>query len=300
MLSVLIPVYRYDVRDLVRELHRQCLRLPGQIPFEIRLLDDGSGESYCKINSELSELEYVVWEESPVNMGRSKVRNAMSEKAKYDWLWFLDCDGDAVINPQLASTFWNARKEDTLISGGRIYQTDAPENERLYLHWLWGSQRELLDPEIRMKDPVTNFLSNNFIIHRSLLEKIPFDTQLLGYGYEDTLFAAELTKAGYKIQHINNPVLHAGLENSKDFLSKIEESLDNLFRLKELCAEKGISFPVRSKLMLLYRLINFPLFRPFFAKWFIRNKPHWRNQLLGKNPSLSIFDLYRLAFLLDQ
>jgi glycosyltransferase involved in cell wall biosynthesis len=298
MLSVLIPVFRYDVRDLVRELHRQCLQL--EIPFEIRLLDDGSGESFCRINSEISELEHVVWEESLVNTGRSKVRNDLSEKAKYDWFWFLDCDGDARVNPELASTFWNARKEDTLISGGRVYQVVAPENERLYLHWLWGSQRELLDPEIRMKDPVTSFLSNNFIIHRTLLEKIPFDTQLVGYGYEDTLFAAELINAGYKIQHIKNPVLHAGLENSKDFLNKIEESLDNLFRLKELCAEKGISFPVRSKLMLLFRLIHFPLFRPFFAKWFIRNQPHWRNQLLGRKPHLRIFDLYRLAYMLNQ
>jgi hypothetical protein len=298
MLSVLIPVYRYDVRDLVRELHHQCLQL--EIPFEIRLLDDGSGESYCKINTEISELDNVFWDESPLNTGRSKVRNTLSTSANYDWLWFLDCDGDARINNQLASTFWSVRKEDTLISGGRVYQTEAPENERLYLHWLWGSKRELLDPEIRMKDPVTTFLSNNFIIHRSLLEKIPFETQLVGYGYEDTLFAAELIEAGFKIQHINNPVLHAGLENSKDFLNKIEESLDNLFRLKELCSSKGISFPVRSKLMLLYRLINFPLFRPFFAKWFIRNKPHWRNQLVGKNPSLQVFDLYRLAFLLDQ
>lgn len=298
MLSVLIPVFRYDVRDLVRELHRQCLQL--EIPFEIRLLDDGSGESFCRINSEISELEHVVWEESPVNTGRSKVRNTLSKKAKYDWFWFLDCDGDARVNPELASTFWNARKEDTVISGGRVYQSKAPENERLYLHWLWGSQRELLDPEIRMKDPVTSFLSNNFIIHRTLLEKIPFDTQLVGYGYEDTLFAAELINAGYKIQHIKNPVLHAGLENSKDFLNKIEESLDNLFRLKELCAEKGISFPVRSKLMLLFRLIHFPLFRPFFAKWFIRNQPHWRNQLLGRKPHLRIFDLYRLAYMLNQ
>lgn len=298
MLSVLIPVFRYDVRDLVRELHRQCLQL--QIPFEIRLLDDGSGESFCRINSEISELEQVIWEESPVNTGRSKVRNTLSEKAKYDWFWFLDCDGDARINPQLATTFWNAREEDTLISGGRVYQAEAPENERLYLHWLWGSQRELLDPVIRMKDPITSFLSNNFIIHRTLLEKIPFDTQLVGYGYEDTLFAAELINAGYKIQHIKNPVLHAGLENSRDFLNKIEESLDNLFRLKELCAEKGISFPVRSKLMILFRLFHFPLLRPFSAKWFIRNQPHWRNQLLGRKPHLRIFDLYRLAYMLNQ
>lgn len=298
MLSVLIPVFRYDVRDLVRELHRQCLQL--EIPFEIRLLDDGSGESFCRINSEISELEDVIWEESPVNTGRSKVRNTLSEKAKYDWFWFLDCDGDARINPQLASTFWNAREEDTLISGGRVYQAEAPENERLYLHWLWGSERELLDPVIRMKDPITSFLSNNFIIHRTLLKKIPFDTQLVGYGYEDTLFAAELINAGYKIQHIKNPVLHAGIENSEDFLNKIEESLDNLFRLKELCAEKGISFPVRSKLMILFRLLHFPLFRLFFAKWFIRNQPHWRNQLLGRKPNLQIFDLYRLAYMLNQ
>ena len=297
MLSVLIPVYRYDVRDLIKELHRQCLGL--NIPFEIRVLDDGSGEIYCIKNREISNLEHVVLEESSANTGRSKVRNTLAAKARYEWLWFLDCDGDARLNPTLAETFWNARDEKTLISGGRVYQSTPPEDKRLYLHWLWGAQRELLDPAIRMKDPVTTFLSNNFLLHKQILQQVPFDTYFNGYGYEDTFFAAELVQAGYSIQHINNPVVHAGLENARDFLKKIEESLVNLIRLQERCAEKNIRFPVRSKLMLAYKVLHFPIIRPVFARWFSRNLPHWKNQLLGKNPDLRLFDLYRLAFMLD-
>jgi glycosyltransferase involved in cell wall biosynthesis len=291
MLSVLIPVYRYDVRDLVREIHRQCLQL--EIPFEIRLLDDGSGESYCKINSEISDVEHVVWEESPVNMGRSKVRNTLSEKAKYDWFWFLDCDGDARVNPELASTFWNARKEDTLISGGRVYQSKAPENERLYLHWLWGSQRELLNPEIRMKDPVTNFLSNNFIIHRSLLKKIPFDTQLVGYGYEDTLFAAELTQKGFRIQHIENPLVHVGLDAFNDFIRKIEESLINIQKIEQICNERNLASPLKSKLISTWKKYR-SIILPWMTKPFL---PILKLTLKGRNARLFAFDLYRLFYL---
>jgi glycosyltransferase involved in cell wall biosynthesis len=297
MLSVLIPVYRYDVRDLVNELHRQCTAL--SIPFEIRLLDDGSGDKSCLTNKEVEQLSNVVWTELAKNIGRSKVRNSLAKSAKYEWLWFLDCDGDARVNPTLARTFWEEKDANTLLSGGRIYQANPPENHTLFLHWLWGSQRELLDPEIRMKDPVTTFLSNNFFLHKSLLECVPFDSYFHGYGYEDTFFAAELIHAGYKIKHIKNPVLHAGLENAKDFLKKIEESLDNLSRLKDRCEEKNIPFPVKSKLMKAYRVLNFPLVRPLFSRWFSRNLPYWKIQLLGKSPDLKTFDLYRLGFLLD-
>lgn len=297
MLSVLIPVYRYDVRDLVKELHRQCSALPT--PFEIRLLDDGSGEQFCVINREISSLSHVVWEELAKNTGRSSVRNTLASKALYEWLWFLDCDGDARVNPKLAAQFWAQRKENTLLSGGRVYQEHAPSDHRLYLHWLWGSQRELLDPAIRMKDPVTHFLSNNFFLHKSLLASVPFDTYFHGYGYEDTFFAAEIVKAGYSIEHINNPVLHAGLEPAKEFLKKIEESLDNLHRLKDRCEDKGVAFPVKSKLMRAYSILNFPLIGWMFRKWISRNLPYWKMELLGKQPSLRIFDWYRLAFMMS-
>jgi glycosyltransferase involved in cell wall biosynthesis len=296
MLSVLIPVFNTDVRELVIELKRQCSELP--LPFEIRLIDDGSEDKFKQINREISQLEHIEYSELERNIGRSAIRNKLAFEAKYEWLWFLDCDGDARVNPHLAKTFWENKGEEKLLSGGRIYQPETPDNKKLQLHWIWGSERELLDPQARMKNPANAFLSNNFILHKSLIEKIPFDTMLFGYGYEDTLFATELLNSGYTIAHINNPVLHAGLEPNDVFLKKIEESLHNLIRLKDICKEKNIEFPVKSKLVLAAKILRLPLIKQLIGSWFIRNENIWKIQLLGPQPSLRTFDAYRLAVLL--
>lgn len=298
MLSVLIPVYNYDVRELVREIHRQCSETG--IPFEIRCLDDGSSSAIRAINNELrnGELPEVICEELDKNTGRTAIRNELARRARYPWLWFLDCDGDARVNPRLAKTFLEQKTEDTLLSGGRVYQPHRPENRALLLHWLWGSKRELLDPAARMRDPVNNFLSNNFVVHRQLFETVSFDERLSGYGYEDTFFAAGLVKAGFHIRHINNPVLHAGLEPAGIFLKKIRESLDNLELLKRICREKNMLFPVKSRLTKASTFLSFPLLRPLVAPFFRIRYRAWEQKLLGTNPGLLTFDLYRLAYLL--
>ncbi|MEX1189825.1 MAG: glycosyltransferase [Bacteroidia bacterium] len=298
MLSILIPVFNVDVRELVKDLNQQ-VSLIG-IDFEIRLYDDGSDAKYKSLTNELAEIQSVIIQDSDKNIGRSAIRNKLAKEAQGDWLWFLDCDGKVAQNQNLSSVFWKEKSENQIVSGGRIYQYESPENTKLQLHWLWGSQRELLDSKARMKDPVSHFLSNNFIVHKGLFQKLSFDTLLFGYGYEDTLFAAEAKTKGFEVKHIENPVLHDGLEPADAFLKKIEESLDNLHRLKDICAEKNIQFPVKSKLILAYRILNFPIIRQLFGSWFARNASIWRIQLLGKNPDLKTFDAYRLAYLLNQ
>ena len=44
MLSILIPVYNFDIIAFVTELHRLCEQ--EKIPFEIILLDDASDEKF--------------------------------------------------------------------------------------------------------------------------------------------------------------------------------------------------------------------------------------------------------------
>lgn len=51
MLSVLIPVYNFDVRNLVRQVIEQFQH--GQIPFEIILLNDASDQGFEAIFKEL-------------------------------------------------------------------------------------------------------------------------------------------------------------------------------------------------------------------------------------------------------
>ena len=76
MLSILLPVYNFDVRKLVKQLHEQGNML--EIPFEIICTDDGSEEEFKNLNSELEKLYSVSYQELKNNLGRSKIRNYLS------------------------------------------------------------------------------------------------------------------------------------------------------------------------------------------------------------------------------
>ena len=294
-LSILIPVYNYPVENLVNELVQQCRS--NSVDFEILLLDDGS-QNYLSENESLAvQFSEVTFKRNNQNQGRSASRNALFKLAKGDWIWFLDCDVQVHQNAKLVQHYLTVCKPSKLISGGRIYSYQKPEDEAFYLHWLWGSKRELIEPSDRMKDPVNAFLSNNFWMYRETLNRIAFNTDLKGYGYEDTLFAAECRNAGIEIEHIKNPVLHEGLDRHEEFLTKIEESLNNLLKIEVLCKNRGIGNPVKSKLTKVY------YFLIKYFSWVVipiakKTAPHLRKKLLTKKPTLFWFDIYRLAYLL--
>lgn len=72
-------------------------------------------------------------------------------------------------------------------------------------------------------------------IHKKILDDHPIPEVIQGYGHEDTLFSSLLEKAEIPIKHIDNPVVHLGLENNQRFLEKGAQAIQNLV----LLAEKG-------------------------------------------------------------
>ena len=56
MLSILIPVYNYNVVPLVLELHKQCLEC--EIDFEILCQDDASNSELNEENEIINGLKY--------------------------------------------------------------------------------------------------------------------------------------------------------------------------------------------------------------------------------------------------
>lgn len=297
MLSILIPVFNYRMEALVSELLVQCKQLP--ISFELVLLDDGSKPEYKILNSSLpSKFAEVRYLENTANLGRSASRNKLVQEARGEWLWFLDCDGRVQSNAKLVETFWNQKDERTILSGGRIYSTQAPADKSKYLHWLWGAQRELLDSRKRMEDPVNNFLSNNFLVSRRLMHAVQFSKLLSGYGYEDTLFAAHCIEQGFQIKHIENPVLHEGLDSTDAFIAKIEESLINLLKLDAVCRTEGIENPLNSKLFRTFKKLNIlPMFIIKPCAKFIGLV--LKKRLTQGLASLFWFDVYRLVYLIQ-
>lgn len=293
MISVLIPVYNFDIRLLVSDLHQQ---LTGEaIPFEIICFDDGSAEAF-KIKNRTLLTQFpnsqISYQELPENLGRARIRNALAQAAQYEYLLFMDCDSK-VVSPNYIRHYLTHLQADTLLYGGRSYTTTPPERRELYLHWLYGTQREQIPADIRQQQPYHAFMTNNFLIPKAIFNTIKFDARLTQYGHEDTLFGMELQQRQIKILHLDNSLEHIGLEDATTFLAKTKLGIQNLAWL-----EKEHSL-FNTKLLRTWRSLRkwkllhvtgvvLKLLHPFLLK-----------NLQSTHPNLSFFDLYKLMLLIQ-
>lgn len=229
MISILIPVYNYDVVALAKELSRQCQQ--RDIVFQILVFDDKSKDEFKAINQIVSQEFNVSYVEMSENKGRAKIRNRLAKMAQYDWLLFLDCDSK-VISDTFIDDYLRHLQEPSVIFGGRVYQQKKPNNDYL-THWAYGTKVESKSASKRKGKPYISFHSNNFLIHRSIFDQVQFREDIDGYGYEDLYFAEEVKLKGIVIKHIDNPVLHEGLDNNISFTLKTENAIKNLSKLNK-------------------------------------------------------------------
>lgn len=293
MISICIPIYNYDVRQLVYTLHKQATEL--MISFEIVLIDDASEKSFQNKNKELSSLPNLIYKEQDQNLGRVGIRNKLAEKAKYQYLIFMDCDAKVCLN-NFVKRYVEVCSPEVVCVGGNKY-TNTPPDGKYYLHWLYGSMREAIDVHTRNKNPNASFKTFNFLIDKNIFEKVRFEDKLTRYGHEDTLFGIELLKNNIKVIHIDNPLIHIGLESSPVFIEKTEESLNNLIKISSWYQDKELLINsirlLKAKQNIAKYCLSgcFIIFHRFFRKAILRN-------LLGKHPKLFYFDLYKLSYLI--
>jgi len=211
----------------VKELVKQCENL--DIQFQILVYDDGSNEKYKKQNEEIQHEFGVNYLEMSENLGRSKIRNRLARTAMFKNFLFLDGDS-TIIRDDFVKKYIDSIGKAHILYGGRVYQDDKPSDKKL-LHWKYGRKREALSAAKRQESPYLNFQSNNFMIDMWHFERFQFDESISGYGYEDLVFAEELCKNRVSVLHIDNPVLHDGLEDNKDFVTKNLKAISNLYQL---------------------------------------------------------------------
>ena len=290
-LSILIPVYNYDVTDLVNTLSAQ-LSLTG-ITGEVVLLDDGSDPSFDKINSPLSQIPYVKYFKNLVNAGRTASRKLLAESAQYNYLLFLDCDSLIIKEDFLKVYCRQIDLNEQLVSGGRIYNQQPPDQCSYYLHWKYGSKREAVSA-FQKSGPA--FMSHNFLVKKSVFQQLDFTIQLKGYGHEDSFWGIQFRKMGIEQKKIINPVLHASLEEANVYLRKSEQAIENLLALASLVNARLLKKEIKIfrwfcwlKTWGIVGTVEF-LLRPF--------QSFFRKNLLSCSPSLFFFDCYRLALLI--
>lgn len=286
MLSILIPTYQHNITNLVNEVHTQCTE--AECDFEILIVEDGSTQ-FLKENSTISTKTNVDYVPSANNIGRTAARNFMAEKAKYNWLLFLDADVIITKN-NFISTYLDAIKVEVfdLAYGGICYTPSLPST-KVSLRWKYGKKREEKNVNQRLKSPY-DVISQNILTKKEtfLKSNIHLDNK---YGI-DIIFCNELRKAKTKILHINNTVIHQGLETNEQFLKKSLSGIETT----HFYEEKGVIDSEARPLQKTYgRLKKIGLVQPlqFFVNRF-RNSI--QNNLLSNNPSIFLFDLYRLYY----
>jgi glycosyltransferase involved in cell wall biosynthesis len=288
VISVLIPIYNYNCLPLVVELQKQ-FRVSG-VPYEIICLDDASQENYMTTNRKIDALEFCSYSALPENVGRSKIRNLLSERANYDYLLFIDCDS-VIISDDYVSNYLKCLPSAAVICGGRIYQKKKPLLRNLCLHWKYGSIVESKNAGIRSKSPYKSFMTNNFIIPKNIFRSLLFNEGLKGYGHEDTLLGIQLKKKQVPIVHIQNPLLHEGIEDAVTFINKTGQGVCNLKLLyKQKLVNDGDVTLIR-----FYSLVKRFGIEGMLLRYFKKNEKKIVLHLTSANPSLWLFSFYKLA-----
>jgi glycosyltransferase involved in cell wall biosynthesis len=286
-LSILIPAYNVDCRQLVAELSSQAEDIDG-LDYEIIVADDGSPDrATVELCREVERLPRCRFIDRRHNVGRAAIRNFLAREASMPWLLFLDCDM-SIISSYFLDAYLNA-DGDVIYGGYRVRQESGGRSCLRYLYE-WSTQQDHT-AENRRKRPYQHFHTCNFMVSRDVMLAHPFDEQFRTYGYEDVLFGRHLREAGITISHLDNPVGFLTFEDNTSFVSKTEEGLQTLHQFRNelrgysnlLTAVEGIHVgAVRWLIRLWHRLFG----------------PLERRNLCGSHPSLLLFKAYKLGYYL--
>ena len=289
MLSILIPTYNYNIFPLVKKLWEQCRE--QQIEFEILAQDDGSQSVYNIDNNEIVTLENCNFFINEENIGRGKNINSLYKKSKYEWLLILDCDVMPV-SENFIGTYLDTIKnpEVKVCYGGINYKKEFPDQKYL-LRWVYGSKRESLTAIDREKKPYQSSLTSNLLISRAVFKENRFSAIITNYGYEDLVFFHDLKLKNIKIFHIVNPATHINLDSSKVFLKKTRIGIENLDYLTNFQMVKG-----ENRLLKQYSTVEKYGLTKTVSQLFSYFEKDMEINLLSANPSMTVFDLYRLGY----
>ena len=294
ILSICIPIYNSDIRPIASELHRQIQSYSSEV--ELLFLDDASDVFFKEINRSVGA--FCDYQELPMNIGRSKIRNAFLPFVKGKYILFIDGDSK-IIHPDFIQRYVEfLRTNNThVLIGASVYSEEKP-NRTNFLRWKYSRSRESKTFSVRNSHPELGFKSNNFVILKSLFATHPFDETLTTYGHEDTLFGYQLRKAGIKFMHLDNPVLNSNLDENDHFLVKTKEALQNLllisFRLQDpqfITEHQLLSLALKIERNLIFHS-SFKLFQRIFL-------PMMTTCLRKGYFTLWMFDLYRLSHIID-
>ena len=230
-ISVLIPVFNWDVSRLARSLlaEIEAQHLGDQV--EIIFADDCSNATEIQAaNKSLFNPPHAAcarYLELDRNLGRAAIRNFLVAQSTGTCLLFLDADVVPDNGDFLRQYLENAGANSCDVVCGGISYTQRILTGSEYDFYVYMSSRAAVHPPaVRNRLPWRWIFTSNIMIRRTAFEATAFDVRFTGYGYEDIEWGIRLARR-LRILHIDNPVSHLGLLTRHDLLEKMRVSIPN-------------------------------------------------------------------------
>lgn len=291
-ISLLVPVYDYDITALIHGMKSAF----GKVPefFEILIGDDGSSPEFKEKYHALA-VDNIKLISSEKNIGRAAIRNRLALEASGDYLLFIDADTVLPGTAEAYMTKWLPMMSlYRVICGGMLYNDAPPGDPDKLLRWKYGKWGEQRRASERNKNPHEWFSTFNVLIEKSVFSKIRFNEELKQYGYEDTLMGYQLKKAGIDVLHIDNGLIHEGLETNKEFLNKTRLGIENLSKLYDNVTDKK-TFSRTVKVLRTYNRLRLFRLTRILSSFYIRYRDRMEIRLESGTISILLFRLFRIA-----
>lgn len=254
MLSVLTPFLRDDPADLLSVLDSEAGLLGGRV--EVVVLDDGTGDSALtgRLTAQIRGMALPARLITlPANEGRSAGRNRLAAAARGGSLLFLDSD----MRPDRPGFLrrWTelAEREAPAVAFGGFSLLQAPTDGRFAVHRAMAAKSECLPPSERAKQPEKYVYTSNLLVRRDVFEAEAFDPGFSGWGWEDVEWAMRVSRR-FRVEHVDNPATHMGLDTAPALARKYEQSAPNFARMAQRHPAMVSTWPSYRAARLLKRL----------------------------------------------
>ncbi len=238
-LSILIPVYNWNVSLLLRKILDEIAEFSLEKRVEVIVLDDCSSVEDVLLNNEKfikeNQHPYLHYNRLDHNMGRSVVRNILTEQAQGEFFLFLDCDvlpdSGRFIQEYLK---YVRRNNHDVVCGGISYTSRIMQGRDYDYCVYFGKKKEVKAADARNLEPWRHILTSNVMVRMSTFQETPFNEQFIGYGYEDIEWGLRLA-GRWKVLHIENTASHLGLVSKSAALDKMRKAVPNYLLLRKNC-----------------------------------------------------------------
>lgn len=291
----MITNFNFDCSELICSLHKQLTSF-SELKWELIIIDDCSPKS-STLDTNIATAQSMVgcrYIVNDKNEGAAVCRNRLSQIAKGEWLIFIDGDARVSGNHDFIDKYWANRHLADVVVGGLMHPEKMPTNSCALRFRYEKEADKLRSVEGRSKSPYDKFTAFNIMVRKVIFDIVRFDETCTEYGYEDALFGIELKNKSISLCHIDNILVHTGLDSNESFLRKTEVALKTLFNLQKQGKMIGECRIGKAAETLEHLKMD-----KLYAFLFKMSRNLVKQNLSSRHPSLLLFSLYKLGLFIE-